>query len=78
MRQEVTANTCFGTAAHVRAHVDAFFASLATRREEVRRRCRTALQTRADALYAVTTATDVLAHARHHRPSNALPRVASV
>jgi len=51
-RQEITANTCFGTAAAVRAHVDPFFAGLATRRAEVIQRCRTELQSRADALDA--------------------------
>ena len=52
VREEVTANTCFGTAATVRAHVDPFFAGLATRRDEVTQRCRTELQSRADALDA--------------------------
>jgi transposase len=52
VRQESTANTCFGTAEKVREHVDPFFASLATRAEEVKRRCRTDLQSRADALEA--------------------------
>src|SRR3989442_14145412 len=46
VREEVTANTCFGTADNVRAHVDPFFAGLATRTEEVKRRCRTVLQTK--------------------------------
>lgn len=50
VREEVTANTCFGTATTVREHVDAFFAGLATRTDEVKRRCRTALQSKADAL----------------------------
>jgi transposase len=57
VREEVTANTCFGAAAKVRAHVDAFLAGLATRAEEVQRRCRTVLQTKDDALDAVTAAT---------------------
>ena len=52
VREEVTANTCFGTAAKVRAHVDPFFAGLATRHDEVTHRCRTELQSRADALDA--------------------------
>jgi transposase len=52
VREEITANTCFGTAATVRAHVDPFFAGLATRRAEVTQRCRTELQSRADALDA--------------------------
>jgi transposase len=57
VRDEVTANTCFGTAANVRAHVDPFFARLAARTDEVKQRCRTALQSRADALDAVRAAT---------------------
>ncbi len=56
-RAEVTANTCFGTADKVRAHLDPFFAGLTTRREEVKQRCRTELQSRADALATVTGAT---------------------
>ena len=50
VREEITANTCFGTAAKVCEHVDPFFASLANRTEEVKRRCHTDLQSRADAL----------------------------
>jgi transposase len=49
VRAEVTANTCFGTAAKVRAAVDPFFAGLAARTDEVTRRCRTELQSRAAA-----------------------------
>jgi transposase len=52
VREEVTANTCFGTAANVRAAVDPFFAGLAARQDEVKQRCRTELQSRADALLA--------------------------
>jgi transposase len=44
IREEVTANTCFGTKAKVRAHVDAFFRGLEDRTEEVKTRCRTVLQ----------------------------------
>ncbi len=62
MREEVTANSCFGTADTLRAHVDPFFAGLAARTEEVKRRCRTVLQTKADALEAVGTATAQLHH----------------
>ena len=51
-REEVTANTCFGTAAKVREKLDVFFAGLAERRAEVQRRCRSALQALADALVA--------------------------
>src|SRR5262245_4949563 len=49
-REEVTANTCWGTKAKVREQVGAFFAKLSERAEEVTRRCRTALQASADAL----------------------------
>jgi transposase len=56
VRKEVTANTCFDTAANVRAHVAPFFAELATRKDEVKQRCRTELQSRADALDAVRVA----------------------
>jgi transposase len=54
-REEVTANTCFGLAAKVRAALDAFFVGLAERRAEVRQRCRTELQARADALVAAAS-----------------------
>jgi transposase len=50
IREEVTANTCWGTKAKVREQVGAFFARLSERTEEVTRRCRTALQASADAL----------------------------
>jgi transposase len=56
VRADVTANTCFGTAEKVRAHVDPFFAGLADRPEEVKQRCRTALQSRADAWDAAQAA----------------------
>jgi transposase len=57
VRAEVTANTCFGTAVSVRAHVDPFFAGLGTRTDEVKQRCCTELQSRADALDAARVAT---------------------
>lgn len=44
IRAEVTANTCFGTAARVREAVWSFFAAVDGRVEEVKRRCRTVLQ----------------------------------
>jgi transposase len=56
VRAEVTANTCFGTADQVRAHVDPFLAGLAARTDEVKQRCRTTLQSRADALDATRAA----------------------
>jgi transposase len=52
-RAEVTANTCLGTKAAVRQRVDAFFASLPSRKEEVKRRCRSLLQAEATALAAL-------------------------
>src|SRR5207244_1484618 len=64
VRAEVTANTCCGTADKVRAHVDPFFVWLATRTDEVKRRCRTVLQTKADASDAVRAATTMLLDAR--------------
>ena len=51
-RQEATANQCLGTRAAVRERVGGFFADLAHRREEVKRRCRTELQARARAATA--------------------------
>ena len=50
VREEVTANTCFGTAAKVREKVDAFFAGLVQRAKEVMQRCRRELQALADQL----------------------------
>jgi transposase len=70
IRKDVTANPCFGTAAAVRAHVDPFLAGLATRTEAVKRRCRTVLQTRADALDAVAAATAILHHTRQRAHAN--------
>ena len=52
-RAEVTANTCLGTKAAVRERMDAFFASLQQRKEEVKRRCRSLLQAEATALAAM-------------------------
>jgi transposase len=49
IREDITANTCFGTAAKVREKVDAFFAGLAERSAEVIQRCRRDLQGQADA-----------------------------
>jgi len=55
VREEVTANTCFGTAAKVCEKVDAFFAGLAQRATEVMQRCRRELQTLADQLLLVAS-----------------------
>jgi hypothetical protein len=83
IREEVTANTCFGTAAAVRVHVDPFLAGLAARPEDMKRCCRkrccrTVLQARADALEAVETATAILHEARQSTHTDADPTVALV
>jgi transposase len=78
VRTEVTANTCFGTAAQVRAHVDPFFAALATRADEVKRRCFTALQASADAMDAVDAAATLVQEARQAVPTHANPTLALV
>lgn len=49
-REEVTANTCLGTKAKVQEKMEQFFQGLASRTDEVKRRCRTDLQAQADAL----------------------------
>ena len=56
VRQEATANQCLGTRAAVREKVGGFFTDLTQRREEVKRRCRTVLQAKADELIATTQA----------------------
>ena len=49
-RQEATGNQCLGTKALVQQRVNHFLAGLASRKDGVRRRCRTALQSRAEEL----------------------------
>ena len=63
IREEVTGNTCFGTAAKVREKVDAFLVGLAERTAEVKQRCRKDLQAQADAL--VAAANQVCAETKH-------------
>ncbi len=62
-REEVTANTCFGTAAKVREAMDHFFVDLHERTSEVKHRCRKQLQAQADAL--TITANHSLAQTQH-------------
>lgn len=50
IREDVTANTCWGTAKKVQQKVDVFFAGLAQRTTEVIKRCRRELQALADQL----------------------------
>ena len=49
-REEATGNLCLGTRAAVQERVDNFLAGLSNRKGEVKRRCRTILQSRAEAL----------------------------
>ena len=49
-REEATGNLCLGSKVKVSERVGNFLAGLASRRNEVRRRCRTVLQSRAEAL----------------------------
>ena len=67
VREEATGNLCLGTKAAVQERVDRFLTGLVNRKEEVRRRCRTVLQSRAEAL---------LRDSRH--PANAHPTLALV
>ena len=66
-REEATGNLCLGSRAAVRERVDSFLSGLVSRKDEVKRRCRTVLQSRAEAL---------LSHSR--RPANAHPNLALV
>ena len=49
-REEATGNQCLGTRAAVQQRVGDFLAGLANRKGEVRRRCRTVLQSKAECL----------------------------
>ena len=49
-REEATGNLCLGSRAAVQERVGKFLAGLASRKEDVRRRCGTVLQSRAEAL----------------------------
>ena len=49
-REEVTGNLCLGSREAVQERVGQFLARLSSRKEEVKRRCRTGLQSRAEAL----------------------------
>ncbi len=60
IRQEITANTCFGTAVKVREKVDAFFLGLAARAKEVMQRCRRELQALADQLLLAANQTSAV------------------
>ena len=70
-REEATGNLCLGTKAAVQEQAGNFLAGLANRKEEVRRRCRTTLQSKAETLLR-----DSLPHSL--RPVNAHPSLALV
>ena len=49
-REEATGNLCLGSRAAVQERVGSFLAGLTSRKDEIKRRCRTVLQSRAEAL----------------------------
>jgi transposase len=70
IREEVTANTCFGTRAKVQQHVGQFFRDVTHRTDEVKRRCRRTLQEQADTLAPIIA--DILHQPHHVDPTVAL------
>ena len=70
-REEVTGNLCLGSRAAVQERVDKFLAGLSSRKDEVRRRCWTVLQSRAE-----TLPQDSRPDSQH--PANAHPTLALV
>ena len=69
--EEATGNLCLGSREAVRERVGKFLAGLTSRKDEVRRRCRTVLQSRAESLLR-----DSLPESPH--PANAHPTLALV
>ena len=69
--EEATGNLCLGTREAVQERVGNFLAGLANRQDEVRRRCRTVLQSRAEALLRNSQPDS-------RRPENAHPTLALV
>ena len=70
-REEATGNLSLRTRTAVQQRVSAFLAGLSSRREEVKRRCRTVLQSRAEALLRGSQPDS-------RRPANAHPTLALV
>ena len=70
-REEATGNLCLGSREAVQERVGKFLAGLTSREDEVRRRCRTVLQSRAESLLR-----DSLPESLH--PANAHPILALV
>ena len=70
-REEATGNLCLGSKALVQERVNSFLAGLASRKDEVKRCCRTVLQSRAEALLLAPRPDSL-------RPPNAHPTLALV
>ena len=70
-REEATGYLCRGTKEDVQGRIGSFLAGLADRRNEVRQRCRTVLQSRAEALLGNS-------QPDYRRPANAHPTLALV
>ena len=70
-REEATANLCLGTKTKVQEKVGNLLDGLASRKDEVRRRCRTILQSRAETLLRTSQPDS-------QRPANAHPTLALV
>ena len=70
-REEATGNLCLGSREAVQERVGKFLAGLTSRKDEVRRRCRTVLQSRAESLLK-----DTRPESPH--PANAHPTLALV
>ena len=70
-REEATGNLCLGAKAAVQERVCRFLGGLVSRKDEVRRRCRTVLQSRAEAVLR-----DSRPDSQH--PTNAHPTLALV
>ena len=70
-REETTGNLCLGTWEAVHERVSSFLAGLTNRKDQVRRRCRTVLQSRAERLFQ---------DSQHHRQpqANAHPTLSLV
>ena len=70
-REEATGNLCLGSRAAVQERVGLFLAGLAGRKDEVRRRCRTVLQSRAEGVMRISPPDSL-------PPANAHPTLALV
>ena len=71
VREAATGNLCLGTKSRVRERVGNFLTALASRKDEVKRRCRTVLQSRAEALLPASRPDS-------QHPANAHPTLALV